>query len=234
MHVFAFDYIPKHWGGAHTFYREIRNPRQPGLIQEAKGWLEFFPPFAQPEAFEALEGFSHLWVIFDFHKVPARDFQASVRPPRLGGNAKVGVFYATRSPFRPNRLGLSVVENEGWVERANKRMLQVGGVDLVDQTPILDVKPYLPYCEALPQARGGYAERAPLPRLTVSWHEGAIQDLSRHPTTEAFKTLIQSVLEQDPRPAYRHSDGEHTGGVLLGGFNIRYRLEKKLHRSSFG
>ncbi|MBL92284.1 MAG: tRNA (N6-threonylcarbamoyladenosine(37)-N6)-methyltransferase TrmO [Myxococcales bacterium] len=213
-------------GVIHTPFKEkFGTPRQPGLIQQAQGWITFFPPYDQAEAFEGLDGFSHLWLLFDFHLTPNKNFQASVRPPRLGGNTKQGVF-ATRSPFRPNHIGLSVVANGGWVQKDKKLVLQVSGVDLVDQTPILDIKPYLPYCESLPQATGGFAVAAPQPSLQVKWTPEALNQLKQCELDEDFQTLASAVLSQDPRPAYQHGQDTLEGGLLLQETNLKYRVEK--------
>lgn len=213
-------------GLIHTPFKEkFGTPRQPGLVPQAKGWIEFFPPYNQAEAFEGLTGFSHLWLLFDFHLTPDKEFQASVRPPRLGGNTKQGVF-ATRSPFRPNSIGLSVVENEGWVEKEEQHVLQVKGVDLVDRTPILDIKPYLPYCENLPQAIGGFAGKAPQAILQVIWSPEALAQMQEHELDKDFQTLANAVLSQDPRPAYQHGQNTPEGGLFLDEINIKYRVEK--------
>ena len=136
-------------------------PRQPGLCPSAWGELVFEPEFRQPEALRGIEGFSHLWLIFGFHLTADAGWHPTVRPPRLGGNERVGVF-ASRSTFRPNGLGLSLVRLEG-VEVREKEgsVLLLGGVDLVDGTPVYDVKPYLPYAESLPDAAGGFAAEEP-------------------------------------------------------------------------
>ena len=148
-------------GVMHSPYgQKFAVPRQSGLVPDALSTIEFFAPYGDPQAFAGLQGFSHLHVIFMFHQIPEGPFRAQVRPPRLGGNQHVGVF-ATRSPFRPSRLGLSVVKLENLTVQHGLVCLQVSGADLVDGTPIIDVKPYIPFVDALPEAQGGFAAAPP-------------------------------------------------------------------------
>ncbi|WP_040095556.1 tRNA (N6-threonylcarbamoyladenosine(37)-N6)-methyltransferase TrmO, partial [Aeromonas australiensis] len=137
-------------------------PRQPGLVKSARARLELLPPYDQPDVLRGIEQFSHLWLSFVFHQTMAQGWHPTVRPPRLGGNERVGVF-ATRSTFRPNPLGLSVVELHGVGRERGKLWLELGAVDLLDGTPIVDIKPYVPYADSLPDARGGFAPDAPTP-----------------------------------------------------------------------
>ncbi len=186
------------------FRRKFGIPRQPGLVPAARATLELLPPYAQSEAVRGLENFSHLWLLFVFHGVPANRRHTTVRPPRLGGNQRLGVF-ATRSAFRPNPIGLSAVALERMVIHERGVALHLAGVDLLDGTPVLDIKPYLPYADCLTEATGGFAAEAPatLPEVTFSptaaafcaaWPSGDLQD------------LITQILRQDPRPAYRKTD----------------------------
>lgn len=135
-------------------------PRQPGLVKSARARLELLPPYDQPDVLRGIEQFSHLWLSFVFHQTMAQGWHPTVRPPRLGGNERVGVF-ATRSTFRPNPLGLSVVELHGVGRERGKLWLELGAVDLLDGTPVVDIKPYIPYADSLPDARGGFAPEAP-------------------------------------------------------------------------
>ncbi|MFN3198125.1 MAG: tRNA (N6-threonylcarbamoyladenosine(37)-N6)-methyltransferase TrmO [Bradymonadia bacterium] len=197
-------------------------PRQPGLAEAAEGQIVFEPDFSGPDWIRGIEGFSHLWLIFGFHQTAHRGWRPLVRPPRLGGDQKVGVF-ASRSTHRPNGLGLSVVrlisvEGEGQAVR-----LRVGGVDLVTGTPIYDIKPYLPFADAVPDASGGYAEAAPA-ILSVTWlpdARKAAEQVKQH----NFVTLVEQVLGQDPRPAYRRGEiSERIYGVQLWDRNVRFQF----------
>ncbi|MDR0781218.1 MAG: tRNA (N6-threonylcarbamoyladenosine(37)-N6)-methyltransferase TrmO [Pseudomonadales bacterium] len=200
-------------------------PRQSNLVQ-AEGELVFEPAYADPNALRGLEGFSHLWLIFVFHATADAPWSATVTPPRLGGTTRVGVF-ATRSPYRPNPLGLSVVEFIGSEQRGKQLCLKVRGLDLLDGTPILDIKPYVPYADAIPGARATYAPTAPGGGL-VHFSEAAREQLEHlrgeHPQLE---TLIRGVLAQDPRPAQHARDGSARDyGMYLDRFNIRWRMQE--------
>lgn len=193
-------------------------PRQPGLAPHAIGTLRLRPPFDRPEAVRGLEAFSHIWLTWVFHQCGGR-WQPTVRPPRLGGNTRVGVF-ASRSPFRPNGLGLSLVELVK-VDAGQGVTLTFRGVDLVDGTPVLDIRPYLPYCEALPEAQAGYVDGAPT-RLEVRWTEAARLSLhaARRP---GLGELVEEVLAQDPRPAAA-GDPDRTFGIRLYDLDVRWRV----------
>lgn len=198
-------------------------PRQPGLAPAAKATLILTPPFDDPLAVRELDAFSHLWLTFMFHQTPAREtFTPLVRPPRLGGNQKVGVF-ASRSPNRPNRLGLSLVELEQ-VETSGGTRLVLRGCDLVDQTPVVDIKPYIPWLEAHPDARAGFAP-APPPAVEVIFYPDACSALDRRDDGTSLRALIEQVLRQDPRPAYRHGQAqpERTYGVRLRDVDVRFQ-----------
>lgn len=202
-------------------YREkFGIPRQAGLVEAACGWLEMAPEFARPEAFEGLEGFERIWVIFGFHACEGR-YRLRVRPPRLGGNREVGVF-ASRSPFRPNNLGLSLLGLEG-IEHADGRLrLRVSGVDLLHDTPVYDIKPYLPYADAHPGAASGFAAQPPSPVLAVHFGEMAEAVLRERP---ALRELIAQTLALDPRPAYRKGQDRRRYGMRIEGFDVRWRVE---------
>lgn len=194
-------------------------PRQPGLAPAARASLVLAPPYDDPLAVRGLEAFSHLWLTFVFHESPTR-WTPLVRPPRLGGNAKVGVF-ASRSTHRPNRLGLSLVELVGIDTRRGVR-LTLAGADLVSGTPVLDIKPYLPWAESHPEARAGFAPEAP-PQLPVAFSDAAHAALAERPDGDSLRELIIQVLAQDPRPAYRKGAEARTYGVRLRDVDVRFR-----------
>ncbi len=225
MTAFAFEQI----GVIRSPYKEkFAVPRQPGLVADGGGELHLLPPFNLADAVRGLEGFSHLWLLFVFHQTMEGGWRPTVRPPRLGGNARMGVF-ATRSTFRPNPIGMSLVELKGIRCEKKQVILELGSLDLVDGTPIVDIKPYLPFAEALPQAVAGYAQAAPAADMPVYFTNDVQQRLARlddtYPNIERF---IQQVLAQDPRPAYRK--GEETGktyAVALLDFNVRWRVTEQ-------
>lgn len=200
-------------------------PRQPGLVRHGGGELHLLPPYNQADAVRGLEDFSHLWVVFVFHQTMQQGWHPTVRPPRLGGNQRMGVF-ATRSTFRPNPLGMSLVALKGIRTAKQQVILDLDSLDLVDGTPVIDIKPYLPFAEALPDARAGYAQLAPEAGMPVSFTPQAAQQLQQlqtsYPHLEAFLT---DVLAQDPRPAYRKQGDDHRDyAVRLLSFNIRWRV----------
>lgn len=192
-------------------------PRQPGLCPSAWGTLVFHEAYRSAEAIRGIDGFSHLWLIFGFHETAAQGWKPTVRPPRLGGNRRIGVF-ASRSTFRPNALGLSLVRLEA-IEDGPQLLL--GGVDLIDGTPVYDIKPYLPYAEALPDAAAGFAGDE-IPRLKVEIADGALDDFRRLP--ERSQAVIREALALDPRPAVQAGDAERTFGALLCGHNVRFKI----------
>ena len=193
-------------------------PRQSGLVTEAKGTIVFEPKYRDPDALRGIEGFSHLWLIWGFSDVEAGEFSPLVRPPRLGGNEKRGVF-ATRSPFRPNELGLSVVKLENVVKTKGKgTVLEVSGVDLLDKTPIYDIKPYLPYADCHPEATGGFAAGVQDYALKVE-----IPDEWLSMVPEDKREALRGVLAQDPRPGYRRGDGRRFG-VRFAGMDVRFTV----------
>ncbi len=202
-------------------YREkFGIPRQAGLVAAAHGWLEILPEFARAEAFDGLQGFDRLWVIFGFHACKGR-YRLRVRPPRLGGNREVGVF-ASRSPFRPNNLGLSLLGFEGLEREGERLRLYVSGLDLLHGTPVYDIKPYLPYAEAFPEAAGGFAAEAPAPALEVSFEAPAETVLRARPR---LRRLIVETLALDPRPAYRKGEEARCYGMRIEDFDVRWRVE---------
>jgi tRNA-Thr(GGU) m(6)t(6)A37 methyltransferase TsaA len=198
-------------------------PRQPGLCPSAWGELVFHDEFRSPEAIRGIEGFSHIWLIFGFHETVKQGWKPTVRPPRLGGNQRVGVF-ASRSTFRPNGLGLSLVRLEGIGENGS---LLLGGLDLLDGTPVYDVKPYLPYAESIPDAASGFASPE-IPRLAVEVADSARLEFEKLP--ERAKNLIREALSLDPRPAVRADEPERVFGALLCGKNVRFQIQNDVCR----
>ncbi|MDN7132941.1 tRNA (N6-threonylcarbamoyladenosine(37)-N6)-methyltransferase TrmO [Halomonas sp. MC140] len=185
-------------------------PRQPGLAPAARATLVLTPPYNDPLAVRGLEDFSHLWLTFIFHQSPER-WSPLIRPPRLGGNKKVGVF-ASRSTHRPNRLGLSLVALTD-INTQDGVTLTLSGCDLVSGTPVLDIKPYLPWAEALPDACSGFAPETPS-LIAVTFHPSALATLAQRQDGGILHALIEQVLRQDPRPAYQQKDT--TSGRLYG------------------
>lgn len=196
-------------------------PRQPGLCPSAWGELVFEPEYRQAEALRGIEGFSHLWLIFGFHLTGEAGWNPTVRPPRLGGNERVGVF-ASRSTFRPNGLGLSLVRLDGMEKREGQgTVLKLGGLDLVDGTPVFDVKPYLPYVEAPQDASGGFAPEEPA-RMPVSTADATGFEL----LPERSRKLIHEVLSLDPRPAAGREEAGRIHGAGLCGMEVKFRVEE--------
>jgi len=212
------------------FKEKFATPRQPGLTPSVHARIDFYPGFATPEAVRGLEGFSHLWLIFLFHQNWQKGWKPTVRPPRLGGNQRVGV-YASRSPFRPNPVGLSAVKLLDIIIEKGNVSLQVEGADLIDGTPILDIKPYIPYGDSIPEARGGFAEETPRATLTVEFTEGARQQLDQYQNeTPELEVMIRETLGLDPRPAYRRGTADlQEYRVLFDRYEIRWNIvEEKL------
>lgn len=203
------------------FGEKFATPRQPGLCPSAWGELVLHPPYRSREAVRGLEAFSHLWLIFGFHETVAQGWSPTVRPPRLGGNLRVGVF-ASRSTFRPNGLGLSLVRLEGIdVNAPDAPTLKLGGLDLIDGTPVYDIKPYLPYAESVPDARAGFAT-AEIPRMKVVIDDAAAAAFEALP--ERKRHLIREALSLDVRPAVRTDDETRVFGAILCGLNIRFTI----------
>lgn len=208
------------------FREKFSTPRQPGLIPSVTARIELLPDFATSEAVRGLEEFSHIWLLFLFHQTSGQGWKPTVRPPRLGGNTRVGVF-ASRSPFRPNPIGLSAVKLLSIEHNQGQVSLKVQGADLVDGTPILDIKPYLTYTDAIPSATGGYAQQAPPKSLQVEFTDRARQQLERYrPETPDLEKMIGETLALDPRPAYRQGkEDQREYGVLFDRYNLRWLVE---------
>ncbi|UPW17128.1 tRNA (N6-threonylcarbamoyladenosine(37)-N6)-methyltransferase TrmO [Agarivorans sp. TSD2052] len=199
-------------------------PRQPGLVTATTSTLVFTAPYNNPDMLADIEQFSHFWLIFAFHQNSDAGWKAKVRPPRLGGNQKVGVL-ASRSSFRPNNLGLSLMQLSHVVREKSCLELHFKGGDLVDGTPIYDVKPYLPYSDSEPNALAGYAQSEPTPALQINWHEDAEEHCNLLGISKNQQQVIEQVLAQDPRPAYkRNKPDDKIYGVHLYDLNIRWQV----------
>ena len=194
-------------------------PRQPGLCPSAWGEVVFEKGYDQPEALRGLEGFSHVWLVFGFHQTADKGWKPTVRPPRLGGNERVGVF-ASRATHRPNGLGLSLVALEGIdLEGPDGPMLRVGGLDLLDGTPIYDIKPYLAYAESVPDARSGFAG-SDIERLEVIVEEAA--QTAFDALLPRAQAVIKEALSLDPRPAVQSEEVGRVYGASLCGHEVRF------------
>ena len=193
-------------------------PRQSGLVDELRSTVIFEPEFRNADALRGIEGYSHLWLIWQFSEAVRSDWSPTVRPPRLGGNTRMGVF-ATRSPFRPNSLGLSSVRLLG-VEHTEEygTVLHVGGADLMDGTPIFDIKPYIPYGDCHPDATGGFTDTAGEFLLSVDFPVHLLQKLPEEKRSAAI-----GVLSHDPRPSYQ-KDPDRIYGLPFAGFDIRFTV----------
>lgn len=194
-------------------------PRQSGMVNSLVSTIVFEPEYRNSDALRGLEDFSHIWIIWQFSKAVRTEWSPTVRPPRLGGNTRMGVF-ATRSPFRPNALGLSSVRILG-LEQTKEfgTVIHVAGADLMDGTPILDIKPYIPYSDCHPDASGGFTDRAGDFTLNVDLSPDILEVVPK----EKRKSLIE-VLSHDPRPSYQ-ADNERIYGLSFAGMNIRFRVQ---------
>ncbi len=197
-------------------------PRQSGLVPSLRGKIVFEPEYRSTDAVKGMEEFSHIWLIWGFSKAKREHFSATVAPPRLGGRIKKGVF-ATRSPFRPNSLGLSsVCLEEIILDKQLGPVLIVSGADLLDQTPIYDIKPYLTYTDSHPNATGSFAEEHKEDRIAVEFSEELLAKLP-----EELRTSAYEVLAQDPRAAYNKKP-DYVYGMAFGGFDIRFTVKEKV------
>jgi tRNA-Thr(GGU) m(6)t(6)A37 methyltransferase TsaA len=198
-------------------------PKQSGLVDALEAVIVFEPEFRNPDALRGIEDFSHLWLIWQFSAALRENWSPMVRPPRLGGNQKMGVF-ATRSPFRPNPIGLSVVRLLGVEQTTQGAVLHVAGADLMDQTPIYDIKPYLPYVDCVPQATGGFTDTTQVVLLQVDFPEPLLQKLPPQKRAAAIE-----ILKQDPRPHYQ-KDPNRMYGFPFSGFEIKFQVQDQLLR----
>lgn len=201
----------------HTdFSEKFGIPRQSGRVPDLIGKIVFAPEFNNPEAMRGLEEFSHIWLIFGFSEAMYKEGTMTVRPPRLGGNARVGVF-ASRSPYRPNSLGLSCVK----IEKIEKGEITVSGVDMLDGTPIYDIKPYIPYSDSVPEALGSFAEENKEHFLTVEIKDELLQIIPE----EKRKTII-ACLRDDPRPSYQSDGREYS--MAFSEFDIHFTVNREV------
>ena len=203
----------------HTdFPEKFGVPRQSGLVSELKGEIIFEKEYAVNEAVRGLEEYSHIWLLWEFDRNESKEWSPTVRPPRLGGDKRMGVF-ATRSPFRPNSIGMSVVKLDKVEIRSGVGpVLLVSGIDLVDKTPIIDIKPYLPHVDSVKDAVGGFAERVKDYSLKVEASEEVLKELPKDMVEPLFK-----VLSNDPRPSYQN-DPERVYGMLYGAYNVKFTV----------
>lgn len=200
------------------FREKFGIPRQSGVVPQLQAKIIFEPEYRDPSAFRGIEGYSHLWLIWEFSESVRDSWQATVQPPRLGGNVHMGVF-ATRSPFRPNPVGLSCVRLEKYeLDPKEGPVLFVSGADLMDGTPIFDVKPYLSYTDSHPEARCGFADDVKDEKLGVEFPEHLLKILP-----EEKRAAAVGLLEQDPRPHYQN-DPERRYGMAFAGFDIRFHV----------
>ena len=194
-------------------------PRQSGLVEELRSTVIFEPGFRNPDALRGIEGYSHLWLIWQFSEAVRSDWSPTVRPPRLGGNTRMGVF-ATRSPFRPNNLGLSSVRLLGVEHTAEfGTVLHVGGADLMDGTPIFDIKPYIPYGDCHIDATGGFTDTAGEFLLNVAFPQELLKKLPKEKQDAAI-----GILSHDPRPSYQRKP-DRVYGIAFAGFDIRFTVK---------
>lgn len=205
---------------AHTengYQSKFGIPRQSGLVSSVMTKIVFEKEYNDPSALREIEKYSHLWLIWHFNEVPTNNqWSPTVRPPRLGGNKRVGVF-ASRSPFRPNPIGLSVVKLESVEQTKDGAVLIVSGADLKDNTPIFDIKPYLPYVEAIPEATNGFAEQTKDYHLNVVWQ-------TETTLSEDKKKQLVEILSLDPRPAYQ-DDQSRVYGMTFDGLEVKFQVK---------
>jgi tRNA-Thr(GGU) m(6)t(6)A37 methyltransferase TsaA len=211
-------------GIVHSCFKEkFGIPRQPGLVPLARAEIELLPPYDDPDAFDGLNACTHIWIQFVFHANKREQWKPKVKPPRLGGNKSLGVF-ATRSPTRPAPIGLSVVRFDGITTRDGKLLVQISGVDLLDGTPILDIKPYVPYVDCIADAENTFAA-APPELLAVDIPAPLLElcEDYRNRTGTNLAGLITQILQQDPRPQYQQPDPERIYGMKLLDLDVRWR-----------
>lgn len=203
------------------FKEKFGIPRQPGLVTSSRGGIRLLEPYNNPQMVEGLDQFSYIWVSFIFHQIKNAQWKPRVRPPRLGGNETVGVF-ASRSPFRPNNLGLSLVSLSSIEVTEKDVIIHIQGHDLLDGTPVIDIKPYIPYVESKPDALSGFASASPEPVFEVCYSDEAEQQIRDN---LELKTLITQMLSLDPRPGYKNE--ENSGriyGFRLSDYDVRWQI----------
>jgi tRNA-Thr(GGU) m(6)t(6)A37 methyltransferase TsaA len=225
----TFNYI----GRVNSPYKEkFAIPRQPGLVSAAKGSISLIDNANNEELLRGIEQFSHLWVLFIFHGTAQQGWKPLVRPPRLGGNKKLGVL-ATRSTFRPNPVGMSVVKLES-IEQQNKQLIiNISGLDLLDQTPVIDIKPYIPYSDSISGAQAGFAQQQPFQALSITFSKQAQEEAKKYQQVYADLPLfIEQVLAQDPRPAYKkQQEDTKIYGMILYDLNILWQAQSSIEIS---
>lgn len=204
------------------FKEKFGIPRQSRVVEGLEAIVVFEKEYQKPEAFRELEGYSHIWLLWEFSESIRTGWSPTVRPPRLGGNKRVGVF-ATRSPFRPNPIGLSLVELKK-IDMNDGRgpVLLVGGADLLDGTPIYDIKPYLPHIDCCPNAKGGFAEEVKDYCLTVQCSQELLEKVEK-----SKRNTLLSLLANDPRPAYKE-DKTRVYGMNFAGMEVKFRVEQNV------
>ena len=215
-------------GVVHSCYKEkFGIPRQPRLVTEARAELHLLPHVACADTIMGLEQFSHIWLLFGFHQTQSQGWKPLVRPPRLGGQQRLGVF-ATRSMFRPNPLGLSAVRLLNIQVHGSNIVLMLGGVDVLDGTPVFDIKPYIPYADAIAGAEGGFAATAPVAQWSIVFSDQALAQCQQKAQQWQvdIALLIEQILQQDPRPAYRVGElDERCYAMKLFDFDVRWHYQ---------
>ena len=217
-------------GVVHSCFKEkFGIPRQPGLAPAATATIELLPPYDREEALSGLDQFSHIWVLFLFHGCQRDEWKPTVRPPRLGGNQRVGV-YASRSMFRPNPIGMSAVKLERIEQLTGRRLLHISSMDLLDQTPVLDIKPYIPYSDCISDAQAGYAPEPPSASMQIVFSEQAMSQCAElSDQFPAIRELIEQLLGQDPRPAYYAAGNQRNEfGMKLYDVDVKWQVDDKL------
>ena len=203
-------------------------PRQANLVSAGFGSIELNQEYSDINSLRGMEQFSHLWIIFFLHATAEKGWSPTVQPPRLGGKKRVGVF-SSRAPYRPNPIGISAVEYIEHYESHGRVLIKVGGLDLLDGTPVLDLKPYIPYADSIPNASGGYAAEKPPNKLVIVFSRKAEEELIANKVNYPnLKELIVQLLTLDPRPAWRVKNQDNKQyGVTLYDLNIKFRIEGK-------
>lgn len=212
-------------GIVHSCYKEkFGIPRQPGLVTEATAKIELLPPYNRLDVLDGLDGFSHIWIQFIFHACITENWKAKIRPPRLGGKIKMGIF-ATRATHRPNPIGLSVVKIGRIYQEKQKIFIDLHGADLLDGTPVLDIKPYLPYADSITDAKGGFAPTpSQSPKKHIIFSEQAKTQCEQYQSLHKreISTLIKQIVEQDPRPSYLSEQTHREHGIKLWDINVKW------------